>query len=102
MKEGEKVIPLVLNQAVLIEALEREKLVNHRYIILEKVREELQEIDNSLYVEMNVYFYHKSEREEDKTFHFIFANVPYRQNKVAINSKNAIIAVEFLALEVYE
>ncbi|MCJ7842628.1 hypothetical protein MUB24_17330 [Lederbergia sp. NSJ-179] len=95
-------IPLVLNQAVLIEALEREKLINHKYVILEKLREELQEIDNSLYIEMNVYFYHKNEREEDKTYHFIFANIPHKQNKVTGNPENAIITVEFIALEVYE
>lgn len=54
-------IPLVLNQTVLIEALEREKLINHKYVILEKLSEEMQGIDNSLYIEMDVYFYHKNE-----------------------------------------
>lgn len=49
-------IPLILNQAVLIEALEREKLINRKYVILEKLREEMQGIDNSLYIEMDVYF----------------------------------------------
>lgn len=95
-------IPLILNQSVLIEALEREKLINCKYVILEKLREEMQGIDNSLYIEMDVYFYNKNEQEEDKTYHFIFANVPHRQNKVTGNPNNAIITVEFIALEVYE
>lgn len=95
-------IPLVLNQAVLIEALEREKLINYKYVILEKLREEMQGIDNSLYIEMDVYFYHENEQEENKTYHFIFANIPHKQNKVTGNPKNAIITVEFIALEVYE
>lgn len=95
-------IPFVLNQDVFIEALEREKLVNDKYVILEKLKEELQGIDNSLYVELNVYFYDKKEGDEDKTFHFIFVNIPHKQNKVTGNPKNAIITVEFLGLEVYE
>ncbi|WP_236691405.1 hypothetical protein [Virgibacillus pantothenticus] len=91
-----------MNQAVLIGALEREKLINHKSVILEKLREEMQGIDNSLYIEMDVYFYHKNEQEEDKTYHCIFANVSHRQNKVTGKPKNAIIAVEFLVLEVHE
>ncbi|ASF27898.1 hypothetical protein WV34_03550 [Bacillus amyloliquefaciens] len=95
-------VPLVLNQAELIGALEKEKMINHKYVILEMLREELQGIDNSLYIEMSVYFYVENEQDEDKTFHFIFANVPHKQNKVTGNPKSAIITVEFLALEVHE
>lgn len=95
-----KIVPLVLNQAELIGALEREKMINYKHVILEKLKEELQGIDNSLYTEMNVYFYVK--KDGDKTFHFIFANIPHKQCKVTGNPRNAIITVEFLGLEVYE
>lgn len=91
-----------MNRAILIESLEKEKLINYKYVILEKLREEMQSIDNSLYIEMDVYFYHENEKEDEKTYHFIFANIPHKQNKIMGNPKNAIVTVEFIALEVYE
>jgi len=94
--------PFILNRVMFIDLLESEKLINHKYVILEKLREELQGIDNSIYIEMDVYFYYKNEQEEDIIYHFIFANIPYKQNKVIGNPKNAIVTVEFIALEVYE
>ncbi|MEK4303705.1 hypothetical protein [Oceanobacillus sp. FSL K6-0251] len=95
-------IPLINNQSELIETLEQENLVNDVYIILEKLQQELNGVDNSIYQELNIYYYLKNERDEDKTFHFLFAIVPHVQNKVTGNPKNAVIVVEFKDLWVVE
>ncbi|MDV2887631.1 hypothetical protein RYX45_20880, partial [Alkalihalophilus pseudofirmus] len=82
-------IPLILNQSECIGALQREKMIDDKYVILEKLKDELQGIDNSVYVEVSLFHYSEYEIE-DGIYHFIFKNVPHEQNKIVGNEANAI------------
>ncbi|WP_368901081.1 hypothetical protein [Oceanobacillus oncorhynchi] len=88
-------IPLITNDGEFVEMLERNNLINDKLVILEKLQEEIDSIDNSMYQELNLYYYSKNERDEDKTFHFLFAINPSVQNHVMGNPKNGIIALDF-------
>ncbi|MFD1387549.1 hypothetical protein ACFQ4Z_12135 [Oceanobacillus oncorhynchi subsp. oncorhynchi] len=88
-------IPLITNDGEFVEILERNGLINDKFIILEKLQEEIDGIDNGMYQEISLYYYSRNERDEDKTFHFLFAIDPSVQNHVKGNPKNGIIALEF-------
>ena len=88
-------IPLISNDGDFVEMLEKNNLINDKLVILEKLQEEIDGIDNSIYQELNVYYYSRNGRDEDKTFHFLFAIDPFIQNHVESNPKNGIIALEF-------
>lgn len=91
-------IPLILNDSHFVEVLERNNLINDKMVILEKLQEEIEGVDNSVYQDINLYYYSVNERNENKTFHFYFAVIPHIQNKVTGNPKNAIIGLEFYDL----
>ncbi|GAA0337510.1 hypothetical protein GCM10008931_31370 [Oceanobacillus oncorhynchi subsp. oncorhynchi] len=88
-------IPLISNDGEFVEILERYNLINEKLIILEKLQEEIDGIDNSMYQELSLYYYSKNERDEDKTFHFLFAIDPGEQNHVRGNPRNGIIVLDF-------
>lgn len=88
-------IPFITNDGEFVEILERNILINDKLMILEKLQEEINGIDNSMYQELSLYYYSGNERGQDKTFHFLFAIDPSVQNPVKGNPKNRIIALEF-------
>lgn len=75
--------------------LDKNNLINDKLIILEKLQEEIDGIGNFTYQEISLYYYSRNERDEDKTFHFLFAINPSVQNHVKGNPRNGIIALEF-------
>ncbi|MEK4300905.1 hypothetical protein MKY30_16205 [Oceanobacillus sp. FSL W8-0428] len=89
-------IPLITNDGEFVEVLESNNLINDKLVILEKLQEEIQFISNSVYTEIGIFYYARNERDENKTFHFLFGIDPSIQNHVKSNSRNAIVALEFL------
>ncbi|MBP2079640.1 hypothetical protein [Oceanobacillus polygoni] len=88
-------VPLVMNHGEFMEALEEKQLVNEKYTILEKLQEEIYGVDNSIYQELSFYHHAVNEDGDYKSYHFYFAVIPEKQNKVTGNPKNAILGLEF-------
>lgn len=85
-----KLLPVVLNRGEFISALCRKNLFYDKLIILENLQQELEGIDKSVCADLDVFYY----CEKNTVFHFIFANVPQRQdwlNGYPINSSNTVV-----------